>query len=378
MLGVLIDSSVLLDLVFVFQARHRRNRQVHSSAAAAIEAMVLHDELFYDATSLAGLHDTARASRYLEFYCDRPESGAAFFREVAGLCSPLVLTTEKVGQIYEVCTDILDAYLSPIEDVADLRAYELYDFLPYHLGEDPTALECGIGATACSDLDDVCSELPDPISVALQRFADLLRDRKHPVRAAWALPLLRFVFYQIVQQLYDLSLVPHATKSTLAIGRDHETQRSRRLPEYCTHELTDRIVDRMMRRFGAVDVVFPIPAFGAAAMRRASTPSRIVREIHHFREVPAAVAFRAQLNRTFQPRAEGERECAWAEHVSRLEALAKSWADELRISFPMRHVRAMVPFFAVGPGGDGETLANGHQIHGRSSLMFIHQLSKFE
>lgn len=367
MLPVLIDTSVFLDLVFFHQARHRRNRAVASSAAAALEALLLYESPRVEAESYGGLLRGGSYSRFLRFYCDgEVDSALAQLRDLRGVCGSPDLSAAVSGQARAA----IEGCLAVVEDPDDLRAYELYDYLPYHLGEDPTAVECALETTSVADIEliDVAHQAT---RAEMLGFAEILRARRHPTRAAWALPLFRLFHYQAVQAVAGTHFVPHATKATIAFGRECETVGQRRLLDYCTAEFRAAYLGRAEAALGGLLMALPVPPFAEALLRRSSGWIELLARIREVAERAVwrdyALELRAfieQLERLehFQD-ARPELESSY----DRLRRGADRVARELSLRGPVRRLRIALPLVApCAAGEDG--------VAPPRRLMLIHDL----
>lgn len=348
MTDVLIDTSTIWDLVLYFQQRHRRNRSIASSAAAAIESLLIYDRPLIESSSLTSPNGINDDSRFLRFYCDT-DSEAAFkrFRWLADFCGHLETSDEDALQIRDLALRMLTEMLAVIEDPNDLRAYELYDYLPYHLGEDPTAIECQVSDPSVSDLENV--------TVAgacgngyLPRVAECLKERLHPTRAAWALPLLRLFHYQAMQATYGVHFVPHATKSTIAFGREAETVVYRRLLDYCVDSVRRNYLGRAQRQLGGLMILVPVPRFAEILLQRVTSWERLASQIATLRSDAAAVAYRNALGQFLK-----EIELADSLEQNRvqiesafaiLERRCREWSANLRLGLQHRSIRVALSF----------------------------------
>lgn len=293
MLDVLVDISALLDLVFLFQTRHRRNRQVASSAAAAFEALLIYDNPGLDSVSYNILSNANASSRFLKYYCDENVVAAIEqFFELRAFCRQIDHPLDA-SQFYERAVILLEECLTTISDTTDLRAYELYDYLPYHLGEDPTAIECQLTDAAVSDLDSLAMRGGN--SSIVSRLSRCLADRGHPKRAAWVLPLWRLFYYQALQQDMALHILPHVAKTTLAFGCEAETVAHRRLLDYCTESFRTRYRKRARELFGGDIVTLSIPAFADQLLRKFRTWNELTVTIRQLRNSQAMTDYRRAL-----------------------------------------------------------------------------------
>lgn len=352
MRNVLIDTSVLLDLVLLYQQRHRRNRSVASSAAAAVEALILYEKPLVEGASFNGILEAGTDSRFLRFYCDdQAETALEQFAGLRTFCEVLNLSSMEIVALHQRAASALEDSLAMIDDPDDLRAYELYDYLPYHLGEDPTAIECRLTNACVADLELVDLGAQSGWKEWLDRTAACLKERRHPTRAAWALPLIRLYYYDALQEMKSVHFIPHATKSTIAFGREAQTVAYRRLLDYCTDEFRSTYVTYARENLGGLMLVLPIPAFADTLLGRIRRWTDLVSAISQFRESTGAVGYRNEL-RALMERLE---EAPALEDVrpelegiyQRLESSCREWGSQLGIGDQRRRVRVALPFIVA-------------------------------
>ena len=363
MLAVLVDSSVLLDLVLCYQKKHRRNRSVASSAAAAIECLLFYDEPVVESPSSFGLLQQAEATRYLDFYCDEPNSAVEQLQDLLQICKPIEVSQDMQTKCYEQSLACLNRNLERVPDPDDLRAYEMYDFLPYHLGEDPTSIECQINATSASDLHELVNDVPNHFRIIIERLGNILKDRLHPVRAAWALPLLRLLYYQMLQQAKENHFVPHVTKSTIGFGRESQTIRSKRLLDYCTQSTRECFVERVQTTFDNQPLNLTLPNIAETVLARCTEWRQLIDMINRLRDSQQLQHMRSTLAVSF-----GGRQIE--AQPDELANLATDIHRSLEIKLEPRQITVSLPFFTL----DDSHLTNQNSGSSISSMVFIHQL----
>ena len=366
MSAVLIDSSVLLDLVLCYQKKHRRNRSVASSAAAAIECLLFYDEPVVESPSSFGLLQQTEATRYLDFYCDEPNSAVEQLRELLQICKPIEVSRGLETKCYEQSLACLDRYLERIPDPEDLRAYEMYDFLPYHLGEDPTSIECQINATSASDLHELVNDAPNHLQPIFERLESILQDRLHPIRAAWALPLLRLLYYEMLQQAEGTHFVPHATKSTIGFGRESQTIRSKRLIDYCTQVARECFVERVQKTFGSQQVNLTLPNMAIAVLARCTEWKQLIDMLSRLRNSQQLHHFRSTLITALN-------ESESSTRMNELVGLSTEIQRSLEIRLEPREITISLPFFTLEDLPEARSI-NNKPAYDNVPLVLIHQL----
>lgn len=338
--AVLIDSSVLLDLVLCYQRKHRRNRSVASSAAAAIECLLFYKELVVESPSSFELLQQAKATRYLNYYCDDTNSAVKQLHDLLKLCKPMEISKDLQAKCYERSVDCLDMHLERITEPDDLRAYEMYDFLPYHLGEDPTSIECQINATSASDLCDLIEDASEHLRPILERLSRILQDRLHPIRGAWALPLLRLLYYEILQQIEGAHFVPHATKSTIGFGRESQTIRSKRLIDYCTQASRESFIAKVRTTFDRQPIELILPNIAGAMLASCAEWGQLTDMINRLRDSQQLAQLRSSLAAALNE----------SETITRLDEISSLTTDihsSLGIKIEPRRIIVSLPFFAL-------------------------------
>ena len=363
---VLIDSSVLLDLVLCYQQKQRRNRSVASSVAAAVECLLFYDGPIVESPSSSELVRKAEAIRYLEFYCDNANLAVEQLNDLLRICKPLEVSEGTQLKCYEQSLEQLDNYLERIPDPDDLRAYEIYDFLPYHLGEDPTSIECQINVTSASELGELASGVPDYLRATIKRLEFILREKLHPVRAAWALPLLRLVYYQTLQQIIGALFVPHATKSTIGFGRETQTIRSKRLIDYCIDAARQDFIGRVESTCGKEVIRLSVPNIAEAILARSTEWTQLLDMILRLRESPPLQHFRSILASVLNS-------SGGHSNTDELVGLVKDIHQALEIQSQPRHVTVSLPFFDLQNPDDVQRTSSESQ-DASAPLVLIHQL----
>ena len=366
MLRVLVDTAVPINLAF-FLETEGRTRSIDSSAGAAVEALVLYDEALVDGASYSVLGgDSADPSRFTEFYHRDFQTIRNRLRDLTRFWSVIPVDPDQSTALYAEAVDQLDRALAPIPDITELRAFELFDRLPYHLGEDPTAIECDVRGSTASDLEAVIAEFPPAIAAHITRFAALLRARSYPTRAAWVLPLLRFVYYQLAQRRLRASYVPHVTKAILAFGLPDEPVESRRLPEYCDPLVRSEFVRRTGAAFGGLAVEVPLPPLRSAVLKGVRGWPDLLDRVARLRSSREAANFRRafeNLLRHCSASAVGARssESAVRDAVAAVGAEAQTWARTF--NSPAGGTRILVTLPLFGEEADGVNFMLVHDPH---------------
>ncbi len=359
MTGVLIDSCVLWDLVFCFQSKHRRNRSVSSSAAAAIECLLFYDEILIEkqsTTEIVNGADNKSARRYLEFYTDDVAKAASQVHDLLGFCKPVDVQEDIQSACYDAALAFIDRNLERVSNPDDLRAYEMYDFLPYHLGEDPTSVECRIDATSASDLEEIAQNSPEHLRPTLLRLDMMMKDRLHPVRGAWVLPLLRLLYYQHLQGVLQTDYVPHATKSTIGFGRETQTIRAKRFIDYCRPDAQEAFAESIRLLTGEAVLTLALPGVATQLLSHGNLWPRLLDQLASLRDSNSIREFRIQLNASLAAgtvKADAPRIASLATHVH----------QSLQVPGPERSVTVSLPFIEVA-----------QKVPERLPLLLIHQL----
>ena len=364
---VLLDTSVLLDLVLFFQARHRRNRCIASSSACAVEALLFYEHIVVESPSIEGILASTASSRFLKFYCDS-ESGKAKeqLRQLASLCHVMNLNANDTSKAYDSALHSIDSLLDVIESPDELRAYEMYDYLPYHLGEDPTAVECQVLDPSAVDIDAI-QTVDESCRAALLRLTGILKRNNHPTRAAWALPLLRLFYYESLQMFHHCHFIPHATKSTLAFGRESETVAYRRLLGYCKETFRSAYWQVATQRLSGRMILVPVPSIAAEVLRTSANWETLVVDLNSLRSNSSSVKYRLLLQQFLTALTEamsflGARG-AIESIYSDLEFAAGQCAKEWNISGPLRYIRVAMPVHA-------QVVANPASV----GMVLVHEL----
>lgn len=348
--GVLVDTATMLDLLLYCQPRKGRARSISSSAGAAVEALVLYNVPVVDGPSFAGLVDNPRTTRYLEYYCDDPATVANQVRDLSNLCGLLDLSWHESVAAYSRGLELFSATLAEIEDPDDLRAYDLYDYLPYHLGEDSTAIECHVMGRSVANLEDLLGEFPADIADVMGQFCGVLRERGHPTRAAWILPILRMLYYESVQASKHLHYAPHATKATLRFGRPEESIRSRRLLDYCRPGFRADYLRRESARFANREVSIPVPNVAVQVLDRPVSWDGLLRRIATVRASAESSRYRSAVADFLDFQARGGDPDEEFERLAEVEAAVRGWQDQLPLAPVERRVAIASPLFFPADG----------------------------
>jgi len=365
----LVDTSTLWDLVFYFQERHRRNRSVASSAAAALESLIVYSRPAVESSAIHNISGAANEeNRFLKFYCDNSTSTAIHqFQSLLPFCETLEIPEQAEMQAYSSAITSLGDVLAEIADPDDIRAYEMYDYLPYHLGEDPTAVECWMADPSVTDLELLRTAGTGHTDV-FARAAECLKSRQHPTRAAWALPLIRLFYYTCIQNTSGANFVPHATKSTIAFGREAETVTYRRLLEYCNEDHRNRYLKAATDHLGGLMLRVPIPRFADVMLQRLSTWDELTAQITVLRDDSLAASYRKSLGDLLDLVGGASMVDQRTEIESVYQDIQKQcdqWAARLRVGNDNREIRIAL------------SLGNLAAEHGESKsvqLMLLHNL----
>ncbi len=363
MKNILLDTSVLLDLVLYSQQRHRRNRAVASSAGAAVESILMYDNLLLESASVDGILETGPGSRFLEFYCDdRCENAMDQFRSLVSLCGLLPVTARESAAAYSKAADSVGRYLTPIDAPDDLRAYELYDYLPYHLGEDPTALECRVADPCVADLEEIEVDGSDAMRIA----AAHLKRLQHPTRAAWSLPLIRLFYYAALQERYDVHFIPHASKSTLAFGREAETVQYRRLLEYCRPEYRESYMTAAREKLAGLMVCVPVPDAASTVLGHSDTWSALTARLLSVRQSNEATLFRQRWSEftDLLEQSASLRDCQVKilEAFRNVESASRHWAEVLGTRTERRQIRVAHSLSALDHAASDDAFVLVHDL----------------
>lgn len=343
MQNILIDTSTLVDLVLFCQTSKARLRSVASSAGAAVEALIFYETPRVDGPSFEELVEDRQTSRYLEFYCDDPSSVAGQIRDLLGICRPQRLSRDQVVATYARGIDMLDTALAMIEDPNDIRAYELYDYLPYHLAEDVTAIECRITGRSVADVEDLLADYPNDLAAVVRRFCSILRNRAHPTRASWVLPILRILYYEVLQFEHALHYSPHTTKATICFGHPEETIRSKRLLDYCLPRIRDKYSQRMREAFGPREIIIPVPPIAEVILRGPVRWSELLRRIAFFRASEEATRYRLAITALIEELEQLGPESNLSTLLSEVDASVHFWRDRFRVESVARQITLSVP-----------------------------------
>jgi hypothetical protein len=262
--------------------------------------------------------------------------------------------------------DCLDKHLDSIPDPDDLRAYEMYDFLPYHLGEDPTSIECQINSTTASYLRELNEDASEYLRPILSRLNKILQDRLHPTRAAWALPLLRLLYYETLQQIEGTHFVPHATKSTIGFGRESQTIRSKRLIDYCDQSSRQRFSGRVQILSKGQSEGLLFPSIAATLLSRCIQWRQLTDTIYRLRESQQLQQMRSLFASTLDA---PEAMSCGAESRSLAAAIHRS----LDITVEPRRVVISLPFFAF-EDIQSTLIDEMNAVTTNKSRVLIHQL----
>ncbi len=358
MKSILVDPSVIFDLVMSVQRTHRRNRYIASSAVAAIECLLFYEHLVTEDPQvlLAG----SLKNKFLDFNFDNYNQAATQLQDVFRFFSPMTVDQDLQAHCYQAALNFLENQLARIDDPDDLRAYEMYDFLPYNLGDEPSVLECRIDAASASDLLDLVKLGPENLRPVFLRLSQILQGKQHPQRAAWALPLLRFLYMQSLQGRKQLHFVPHATKSTLGFGRNSQTIDGRRLSDYCTPSFRDDYERRSTIQLDGKFRQVVIPDLATQLLAGFTEWSRFIDLIIRIREVDAI----RELRKSLQHAIDAEPVIASA-YIKEVLAAANEITHSLKLDPVLRTIAISVPHLCTDDLKGGQF---------RNPMLLIHQL----
>ena len=258
MTGVLIDTSSLIDLALGFDERNNNQgfSRVTFSMAEAIEALILYDVVRVDGPSYRGFAEGQRTTRYL--HMQATEEIRQRLQALSTFFAPIEVSDEEMLEIYSDALSFLDQSLRPRTDRYDRYEESLYSRLPYHLGDDTSDMDAGVYGTPSSDLEHIRSAVPE-LAVQLEQFVSVLQRKGHPSRAAWAVPLIRLLYYQNLQERHQLHFVPHPTKATITHSERVKNTLGKSIIDYFDKNVRANFEKRKRDILGTSDLNMPLP-----------------------------------------------------------------------------------------------------------------------
>jgi hypothetical protein len=344
MVGVLIDTSSLIDLALGFDERNQKRPygRLMYSMDEAIEAFILYDAVRVDGPSYHGFADGLRTTRYFREYA--ADTTRQRLQELSTFFDPVEVSDGEVVEIYSEAVNFLDQSLDPCTDTYDEGS--LYHRLPYHLGDDTSDMESGLIGIPSSDLEHILEDVTPELADQLKRFVSVLNRKGHPSRSAWAVPLIRLLYYQNLQWRHQLHFVPHPTKATIAQSQQMDDYLGKSIINYFDKTVRADFEKRKQDILGTSEFNIPLPLVADFVLHGVRDWSQLVDRIHKVRNSRECTHYRDTI-KELTALLEQRNNAAVDKVMVELESAAEAWKDSLTPKMKKKSVRITIPIVGI-------------------------------
>ncbi len=351
--AVILDTSSLISLALMQQRAdnsppNASNLQnLHSGVDAAIEALVLYDELLVDGPSVS--RNRLRLPEIQPF---------------VSMCRTIATNEGDEEQIYrDVLRNCIDHITGGNNLLAELFEYPVEEFMAAEMGVAPY-----YPSAQWQDVEDHLGGEAAKLAAAISvKSAGTSR-----ASGAACLLLLRTLYYNQLQQTNNSDLILHPMKAAY-YEDDSELRTGNTILNLFDEKVRKSFYERKMQWFGRPDLSFQIPMLTSYVINRCSMWRDLPKVIEEVRNSNEAKAFRTGLA-AFIGAVESHDNQKVDAIVSELTTASEGWSHSINRKGLTKAVKVTIPFTQASTEFNLPDKKIGKSSSGEKMLVFLHTI----